>query len=83
MSGIRAGLNRLRGESSEASVYEKAESSAPDWGKVRRRRCRRRRGGPLRPQRTVKSAPPAALPESEGKAPDAQSGRGASWRAGG
>lgn len=64
---IQERLNRLRGESSEASVYERL-NHLRQIGQSQETESAAGGAGPAPAQRTVKSAPPAALPESKGKA---------------
>lgn len=67
MASIQERLNRLRGESSEASVYERL-NHLRQIGQSQETESAAGGAGPAPAQRTVKSAPPAALPESKGKA---------------
>lgn len=67
MASIQERLNRLRGESSEASVYERL-NHLRQIGQSQENESAAGGAGPAPAQRTVKSAPPAALPESKGKA---------------
>lgn len=67
MASIQERLNRLRGESSEASVYERL-NHLRQIGQSQEAESAAGGAGPAPAQRTVKSAPPAALPESKGKA---------------
>ena len=67
MARIQERLNRLRGESSEASVYERL-NHLRQIGQSQETESAAGGAGPAPAQRTVKSAPPAALPESKGKA---------------
>lgn len=67
MTSIQERLNRLRGESSEASVYERL-NHLRQIGQSQETESAAGGAGPAPAQRTVKSAPPAALPESKGKA---------------
>ena len=67
MASIQERLNRLRGESSEASVYERLNHLC-QIGQSQETESAAGGAGPAPAQRTVKSAPPAALPESKGKA---------------
>ncbi len=66
MASIQERLNRLRGESSEASVYERL-NHLRQIGQSQENESAAGGAGPAPAQRTVKSAPPAALPESKGK----------------
>ena len=66
MASIQERLNRLRGESSEASVYERL-NHLRQIGQSQETESAAGGAGPAPAQRTVKSAPPAALPESKGK----------------
>ena len=65
MASIQERLNRLRGESSEASVYERL-NHLRQIGQSQETESAAGGAGPAPAQRTVKSAPPAALPESKG-----------------
>lgn len=67
MASIQERLNLLRGESSEASVYERL-NHLRQIGQSQETESAAGGAGPAPAQRTVKSAPPAALPESKGKA---------------
>lgn len=67
MASIQERLNRLRGESSEASVYERL-NHLRQIGQSQETESAAGGAGPAPAQRTVKSATPAALPESKGKA---------------
>lgn len=67
MASIQERLNRLRGESSEASVYERL-NHLRQIGQSQETESAAGGAGRAPAQRTVKSAPPAALPESKGKA---------------
>lgn len=67
MASIQERLNRLRGESSEASVYERL-NHLRQIGQSQETESASGGAGPAPAQRTVKSAPPAVLPESKGKA---------------
>ena len=66
MASIQERLNRLRGESSEASVYERL-NHLRQIGQSQETESAAGGAGAAPAQRTVKSAPPAALPESKGK----------------
>lgn len=66
MASIQERLNRLRGESSEASVYERL-NHLRQIGQSQETESAAGGAGPAPAQRTVKSAPPAVLPESKGK----------------
>ena len=66
MASIQERLNRLRGESSEASVYERL-NHLRQIGQSQETESAAGGAGPAPAQRTAKSVPPAALPESKGK----------------
>ena len=80
MASIQERLNRLRGESSEASVYERL-NHLRQIGQSQETESAAGGAGPAPAQRTVKS-PPRCLRAKGKPCPCPKRERGASWRAG-